>query len=380
MIRLPRRALLAAGCALPAQSHARPASDLFVVMAGESTRLISSVMDEVYHLPSFAMPVSELRHETVPWIAGDLQEEVEAGMPGTDAVITNYAGYALGATRDLWQPVPRDVLHKHIPGLTPAGQLVQRRLGMDALVLGTIPGGPVLVHRRSVLPTAPRNAAALLDYARQNPRRFQYTRPGQSRFGQAFVTGMPYLLKDPDPLDPRQGWTGTWPYLAELGRSAAYYPSSGLAAVEEFQEGGVDLVPALIGSYLLGRATGLLPEDAICTPFDDAPLVPHSLILALPRGVPADRLGGLGALVTFMGQPEIQRILFGRGLLPGAPAHSAQSPAAQQHDHLWLSALTPELAAALAGRETAPPLDAESEAYMLRVWDERIGSRFGETR
>ncbi|UPY38253.1 hypothetical protein [Sediminicoccus sp. KRV36] len=376
-----RRHLLAAACMLPGLGRAQDlaATDLSIVLAGESPRLGASVMDDLFHNNNLALPVGTLRQEVTPWIAGDLHEEVEAGLPGMDAVLTNAAGFALGAARDLWHALPARLLDANTPHLSPAGQLVQARLGEAGLVVGTIPGGPVLVHRRSVLPVAPRNAAALLDYARENPRRFQYTRPGQSRFGQAFITSMPYLLKDPNPLDPENGWTGSWPYLLELGRAARFYPSSGRAAAEEFIEGSVELMPALLGSYLLGMATGLLPTDTMCTPFDDVPLVPHSLILVVPRGVPEQRLALLDPLIAFMREPGPQRLIFGRGLIPGNPARDGASLDLSANDRLWTAAMTPELAASLTGRPTAPPLDPAAEAAMLRLWDDRIGSRYGET-
>lgn len=381
MITLPRRLLLASPGLLPALLRAQGVggTDLSLVMAGESPRLGASVIEDLFHNNNFTLPVGTLRHEMIPWIAAELQEEVEAGLPGTDAVLTNSAGFALGATRGLWHRLPAPLLAANTPHLSPAGQLVQARLGESGLVVGTIPGGPVLLHRRSVLPVAPRSAAELLDYVRANPRRFQYARPGQSRFGQAFVTGMPFLLRDPNPLDPENGWGGTWPYLLELGRVANYYPSSGHAAAEEFIEGGVDLMPALLGPYLLGMATGLLPPDTLCAPFDEAPLVPHSRILAVPRGVPAERLPLLDPLLAVLREPGPQRLIFGRGLIPGNPTRDGASGVPGVDDRLWTAAMTPDLAASLTGRQTAPPLDPEAEAAMLRLWDERIGARYGET-
>lgn len=380
MMPITRRALIAAASLLPMGARQAAASDLTLVLAGESARLGALVAEDLSHHEGLSLPVGTLRHETVPWIGGELQEEVEGGLPSLDAVMTNFAGYALGAARDLWQPMPAGLLETYAPLLTPAGRLVQARLGDSALVMGTVPGGPVLVHRRSVLPAAPRSAAGLLDYARQNPGRFQYARPSQSRFGQAFVTAMPYLLGDAAPLDPERGWDRTWPYLRELGQFAGYYPASGRAAAEEFLEGGADLLPALLGSYLLGMATRLLPPDTLCTPFDDAPLVPYSWILAVPRGVPASRIAPVGPLVAFMHDARTQRLMFGRGLVPGSPVADGGTVTVTEHDRLWTEALTPELSASIQDRKTAAPLDPAAEAYMLRAWDERIGSRYGEAR
>jgi putative spermidine/putrescine transport system substrate-binding protein len=372
-----RRGLLAAAVTLPTGLRAQAPSDLYLVAAGEGPRLNAAVLSDLHDHPDFILPAGTVRVEGLPWITTDLREEVEAGSPSAEAVLTNTAGHALGAARDLWREVPAAWRAANTPTLTEAGQMVQARLGPTGLVLGSLPGGPVLLHRRSVLARAPRTAAELMDYARQNPGRFQYTRPGQSRFGQAFVTGMPHLLKDPDPSDPRRGWTNTWPYLAELGRHVAYYPSSGQAAAEEFLDGGVDLAPVLLGSYLLGTGQGMLSPDIVCTLFDEAPLLPHSMILALPRGVPAERMSLAEPLAAFLRRPDMQRRVFGRGLVPGTGPMATDI---QPTDRLWTAGLAPALRDSLSGRAIAPPLDASARAYMLRAWDALIGARYGETR
>ena len=208
MNRPTRRQLLATGGAL-APSLACADAALNIVMAGENMRLGLAVLDDLLLSQDIRLPIGTLRHEMLPWIATDLAEERQAATPAMDAVLTNAAGFALGVTRDLWQALPAPLLEASTPMLTPAGHLVQAAIGISGLVLGTIPGGPVLLHRRSALPRAPRSAAELLDYARHNPRRFQYTRPGQSRFGQAFVTAASFLLRDRAPLGPQNGWTAT---------------------------------------------------------------------------------------------------------------------------------------------------------------------------
>ncbi|MBS7788540.1 extracellular solute-binding protein [Roseococcus sp. SDR] len=379
MSALTRRGLIAATLPLAAaraQNAAPTAAGLSLVIAGEAPRLNSSVLEELNEQPDFTLPAGTVRTEPLPWIATELQEEVEAGLPGAEAVLTNITGHALGAARDLWSEVPAAMLAANTPTLTEVGQLVQARIGTTGLVLGAVPGGPVLLHRRSVLPVAPRNAAELMDYARQNPKRFQYTRPGQSRFGEAFVLGLPYLLNDADPLDPRRGWTNSWAYLAELGRHVAYYPSSGQAAAAEFLDGGVDLAPVMLVPYLLAMAQGGLPDDTLCTPFAAAPLLPHSLILAIPRGVPEERRNLAEPLAAFLRQPSMQRRVFGRGLLPGTgPLVTDTEPT----DRLLTAALTPALRDSLTGRAVATPVSPSARAYMLRAWDDLIGARYGET-
>ncbi len=48
---------------------------------------------DLHDHPGFTLPGGSVRLEGLPWIAADLNEEVEAGLPGTEAVLTNLAAF-----------------------------------------------------------------------------------------------------------------------------------------------------------------------------------------------------------------------------------------------------------------------------------------------
>ncbi len=330
-----RRSMLGAGLALPSLATARPAAaqsagpqSLTVLLTTEGIPTSGRLVREFVQTHPGLVSKLVLRQEDTGWLAAGLTAEVRAGRPGVDLVLTNAAGFALGAAQDIWQPLPADLLAAAERQLTPRGPAADADDPGRGARAGRGAGGPLLLHRPSVLPNPPRDAAGLMDFARQNPERFQYTRPRESLLGQVFVTGLPYLLRDRDPADPQTGWRRTWEYLQEMGRFVSYYPSSGAAAMVEFAEGGCDLAPGLLGLFLLARNSGRLPPDTTCLAMTDTPLIPQGIMLAVPQGVPAARLPAIEAAARFLLTPRVQMVGLGRGLVPGAPEGDPVPPGA----------------------------------------------------
>lgn len=388
MSRPSRRQALGGALALPSLFLPSPApaqtgaESLTILITTEGPRGGEGVLREFENTHRSLIRKLVLMQEDPAWLATGLTEAVRSGRPGVDVVVTNAAGFALGAAQDIWRPLPSGPLAEIGRLMNPAGRILQPLTSDFGLVVGAGPGGPLLLHRGSVLPSPPRSAAELLDYARQNPGRFQYARPRESMLGQIFVQGLPYLLGDRDPTDPQSGWDRSWAYLRELGRHVGYYPSSGTAALEEFAEGGSDLIPSLLGMFLIGRSSGLLPADTACSIMTGMPVIPHGFILAVPRGLPETRGPAVEALARFLMTPQIQMWAFGRGLVPGTgelPANEVATVGEAVRE-AWTQAMTPELSALLAQREMAPPLAPFQLTYMLRGWDEQIGALYGETR
>ncbi|UPY38603.1 hypothetical protein [Sediminicoccus sp. KRV36] len=377
---LSRRAVLALPLACPriARGQDLPLA-LRVVVAGESLpRMAPLVAGFAAAKPELIRQVDILRAEPA-WIGGPFAEVVRAGQPIADAVLTDTAGLVIGATRELWQPLPAPLRRVGGPLGSRSAELLAPLAQDIAVVVAAAPGGPLLLHRSAALPNPPRTAPNLLEYARQNPGRFLYPRPAQSLLGLQFISALPYLLGDMDPGDPQKGWEHTWGFLAELGRHVPYYPTSATAALEEMAEEGCDMLPALLSTFLRERTTGLLPEDTRFELFEDGPLLPLGLFLAVPRHVPPERLPVVAALAEYLFQPEVQLNGFGRGLLPGSVpelAVVADGVLSTTERAAWNQLLPPATAERIARRPLAPPLSPLSLAYMLRRWDEEISARF----
>ncbi len=75
------------------------------------------------------------------------------------------------------------------------------------------PAGPVMEYMPDKVKQVPSTAEELLAWAKANPNRFMYARPANSGPGRVFMMGLPYVLGDKDPHDPKDGWAKTWAYL-----------------------------------------------------------------------------------------------------------------------------------------------------------------------
>src|SRR5580704_6813777 len=110
--------------------------------------------------------------------------------------------------------------------------------------------------------TPPKTAAAMLDWAEANPKGFIYAPPANSGRGRTFWQGLPYILGDKDPMDPKDGWEKTWAYLIELGKNIEYYPTGTGAVMKELAEGSRDMIASHIGWDINTRILGVVPKEA----------------------------------------------------------------------------------------------------------------------
>jgi putative spermidine/putrescine transport system substrate-binding protein len=337
-------------------------------------------------LRNFAASNADLYFETVVrddnggLIAPQGTEALRPGQWGADAALTDVFGLAWGTTHGAWRSLPASLRDA---GTASAGRLshvMQPLAGEEAMLISADPGGPVLLHRPQILPDPPRDAAALLDYARQNRGRFLYARPSESAFGRLFLIALPHLLGDRDPSDAQTGWTNTWAWLTELARYIDYYPSNDEAAFEELAAGDVHIFPAPLTSFLRGRMDGALTEETKFVTLRNAPIIPQGVFLVVPRTTTDGRLQLIERFGQFLLRPAIQAQFFGRGLLSDELGFGL-SEAAPRTD-AERSALGGILPAAEAQHIVAAPLASRLNSYqltfMLRRWDELIGARHGE--
>lgn len=387
MIAFSRRGLLAAGLAAPAALRAQTPPSLppalRIVVAADSPEPLTVLLRDFARLsPQLVREVSA-QGAQASWISGPFAAAHSAGLSPTDAVLTDNVGLVLGAVRRLWQNLPAALRGLGGAEMAARNGLMSPLAGEIATVVSAAPGGPLLLHRLDDLPAVPRTAAALLDFARERPTRFLYARPGESQLGLQFISALPHLLRDADPADPREGWARSWAFLEELGEYVSFYASSSAAAVEELAQGGCDLLPALLTTYLRERANGGLPEQVRFTLFDNGPLIPLGLFLAVPQLVSPTLLPAIGGLADFLLRPEIQSQGFGRGLLPGAASElsvAADGMLGPVERAAWDRLLPPLSVESIAQTPLVPPLTPDRLAYMMQRWDEQIGARFRRPR
>ena len=150
-----------------------------------------------------------------------------------------------GIDQNLWIPLVTDYASA-LPNLQdiylPGAWKMQGLAQNQAVCVVFCPAGPIIEYMPDAVKTPPKTAQELLDWTKAHPKKFIYARPANSGPGRTFLQGLPYILKDKDPMDPKDGWDKTWAYLVELGKNIEYYPTGTGAMMKELGEGSRDMI------------------------------------------------------------------------------------------------------------------------------------------
>jgi putative spermidine/putrescine transport system substrate-binding protein len=185
-----------------------------------------------------------------PELPGKLKAQQAAGRVDIDLVMTGTDGLSAGIDGGLFIPLVTDYAAQ-LPDLKSIylpGALKMQGLAQDqAVCVVFCPAGPIIEYTPDAVKVVPKTAQELLDWTKAHPRRFIYARPANSGPGRTFLQGLPYILGDKDPMDPKDGWEKTWAYLIELGKNIEYYPTGTGAVMKELAEGSRDMIASHIG-------------------------------------------------------------------------------------------------------------------------------------
>jgi len=280
----------------------------------------------------------------------------------------------------LWVKVLPDHAAK-FPGVLdnylPAARKMQDLAQGDALVVTFMPAGPLLEYNPAKVAKAPKTPAELLAWCKANPNRFAYARPANSGPGFTFLMGLPYLLGDKDPRDPAKGWDKTWAYLKELNTCIEYYPSGTGAMMKELGEGSRDMTVTMTGWDLNPRILGIVPKDFKVTPFDNMTWVNDAHYMAIPKGLPPEKLAVVLDLMAFMLKPEQQALTYDKGYFYPGPAvkNVTLSMAPKESQDAIKEFGRPEYDAWLAQYPHVPTLEAKAVVEAFRRWDAEVGAQ-----
>ncbi|MBN8896896.1 MAG: extracellular solute-binding protein, partial [Rhodospirillales bacterium] len=279
-------------------------------------------------------------------------------------VASEYAG-ALPDLKSIYQP----------------GALKMQGLAMDqAVCVVYCPAGPLLEYMPDAVKTPPKTAQELLDWAKAHPKRFLYARPANSGPGRTWLQGLPYLLKDSDPKDPKDGWSKTWDYLVELGKYIEYYPTGTGATMKELGEGSRDMIVTMTGWDINPRVLGVVPKEAEVGVLQGFHWVTDAQYMAVPKGVSNDKLAVLLKLIDHVLTPAAQATTYDKGYFYPGPAVKdvtlSMAPkdsqdAIKEYNRPFYDKLIAEVPA-----ET--PLPADRLVYAFQRWDQQVGARVGK--
>ena len=318
-----------------------------------------------------------------PELPGKLKAQQAAGRVDIDLVLTGTDGLAAGIDQKLWVPLVTDygaVLPKLSDIYLPGALKMQALAEDQAVCVVFCPGGPIIEYMPDAVKTPPKTAQELLDWAKAHPKRFLYARPANSGPGRTFLQGLPYILGDKDPMDPKDGWDKTWSYLVELGKTIEYYPTGTGATMKELGEGSRDIIASHLGWDLNPRILGVVPKEAEIGTLAGFHWVTDAQYWAIPKGVPDDKLAVLLEMTRYMLGKPAQAMTYDKGYFyPGpavkdvplsmAPKESQEAVGSVKRD--FIDKLIAEVPSEV-------PLPADKLVYAFQRWDQQVGARVGK--
>jgi putative spermidine/putrescine transport system substrate-binding protein len=318
-----------------------------------------------------------------PELPAKLKAQQAAGRLDIDLVLTGTDGLSAGIDQGLWVPLVTDygtalpdLQQIYLPGALKMQGLAQNQ----AVCVVFCPAGPIIEYMPDAVKTPPKTAQELLDWTKAHPRRFIYPRPANSGPARTFLQGLPYILKDNDPKDPKNGWDKTWAYLIELGKNIEYYPTGTGPMMKELGEGSRDMIASHLGWDLNPRILGVVPKEAEIGTLEGFHWVTDAQYWAVPKGIANDKLAVVLEMTKYMLSKPAQALTYDKGYFyPGPAVKDVPLSMAPKESQDAINGVRRPFIDKLI--ETVPsevPLPPDKLVYAFQRWDEQVGARVGK--
>jgi putative spermidine/putrescine transport system substrate-binding protein len=315
-----------------------------------------------------------------PELPGKIKAQQDANRVDIDAVLTGIDALSAGVDQKLWIPIASDHAGQ-LPKLDdiyqPGAKAMQGLAANQGVCIVFCPAGPVMEYMPDQVKQVPSTAEELLAWAKANPNRFIYGRPANSGPGRVFMMGLPYILGDKDPKDPKDGWDRTWAYLKELGQYVEYYPGGTGAVMKELGDGSRAMAPSQMGWDINPRALGVVPKEANVYFLKGFHWIMDAHYLCVPKGVSDDKLAVLLDLLSYLLSKPAQATTYDDGYFYPGPAVKdvtlSMAPASSQKVIQEFGRA--EYAAAIADNKQELPLLPDKLVYAFSRWDEQVGAQ-----
>jgi putative spermidine/putrescine transport system substrate-binding protein len=392
MIGMTRRAVMGgvAGMAVAGQARAAtppplPASPvtLNVIDVAGQLQLTQRAMEDFAKANPKLVSKIGFSQAPAPELPGKLKAQQDAGRVDIDLVLTGTDALSAGIDQKLWVPLVTDYagVLPNLSEIYQPGALKMQGLAQDqAVCVVFCPAGPLLEYMPDAVKTPPKTAQELLDWSRAHPKRFLYARPANSGPGRTFLQGLPYLLGDKDPKDPKDGWDKTWSFLIELGKNIEYYPTGTGATMKELGEGSRDMIASMTGWDINPRILGVVPKEAEVAVLQGFHWVTDAQYMAVPKGVPDGKLAVLLQLISHVLSKPAQATTWDKGYfypgpavkdVPLSMAPQASQDAIKEFNRPFYDKLIQEV-------PSETPLPADKLVYAFQRWDQQVGARVGK--
>jgi putative spermidine/putrescine transport system substrate-binding protein len=386
-----RRTVLGGLASLAGVAGARAASpalpsepvSLNVVDAGGQLQLTQRAMDDFVKANPKLVSKIAYSQAPAPELPGKIKAQQDAGRLDIDLVLIGTDALSAGINQKMWMPLATDYTDV-LPDLKsiyqPGALKMQGLAEGQAVCVVFCPAGPLLEYMPDAVKTPPKTAKDLLAWTQAHPKRFMYPRPANSGPGRTFLQGLPYILGDSDPKDPKDGWSKTWEYLAALGKNIEYYPGGTAAMMKELAEGSRDMIATMTGWDINPRVLGVVPKEAEIAVLENFRWVTDAQYMAVPKGISDGKLAVLLQLVKYVLSKPAQATTWDKGYfypgpavkdVPLSMAPKDSQDAIKEYNRDFYDKL-------IADVPSETPLPADKLVYAFQRWDQQIGAKAGQ--
>jgi putative spermidine/putrescine transport system substrate-binding protein len=316
---------------------------------------------------------------TAPELPSKIKAQQMADNLDTTLVLTGYDAMASGIDQGIYEqlmPKYKADFQKTVDDYLPGAKGAYDLFGGYGITLVFCPGGPMLTYNPDKVPAPPKTPAALLAWAKANPGKFLYARPANSGPGRAFLQGLPYILGDKDPKDPKT-WDKTWAFLKELDDYIDYYPSGTGITFKELAEGTRWMIASHLGWDMNQRILATIPATYQGYFLDNTTWVTDSQFMAVPKGLDKDRLAVTIELMKWLMTPTAQAITFDNGYFYPGPAIKGVTlaMAPDKSQKAIRPFMRPAYDQAMARLPHTTQLDSAALVQAMDMWDQLVGAK-----
>lgn len=316
---------------------------------------------------------------TAPELPAKIKAQQMAGNVETCIVLTGYDALGSGFVQRIWERLyPEQKAYfpnlevNYIPAAKAAFDLFEG-YGISTVWCS---GGPMFTYNPDKVKNVPKTPAELLDWCKANPGKFMYARPANSGPGRAFLQGLPYILGDKNPKDPKS-WDKTWAFLKELDQYIDYYPSGTGITYREMGEGTRWMLASHMGWDMNQRILGTIPANSQAFFLDKTTWVNDSQFAAIPKGLDKVRKDMALKLIAWLLTPKMQAYTYDNGYFYPGPAIKnvpiTMAPAESQAK--VKAAMRAEYDVAIKKYPSTTQLDAVDLTTACEMWDKLVGAK-----
>lgn len=238
------------------------------------------------------------------------------------------------------------------------------------------PSGPFFTYNPDTVQNIPKTPDELLAFAKANPGKFTYARPAGSGPGRIFLQGLPYILGDKDPKDPKT-WDKTWAYLKELNQYIDYYPAKTGTTFTELKDGKRSIIASQLGWDMNQRIIGGIPQTYQGFILNNTTLVADAQYMAIPKGLSDEQKNVVLKLMAWLMTPKMQAITYDSGYFyPGPSVKNVSLDMAPKESQDKIKpAIRQSYEDSINTLPNSTQLDTTKFMDALNMWDQLFGTK-----